>query len=143
MPLVIQDRVFQDDSKLWYPAADIPVEYTYPDGTQPPLWIPKLTFGNDDSNPIVMTVNGRTWPKKVRHGHRTACNMHIRWLILRCAKRVLFLAWYESCPVCVIAVCLQTLAPDTYRLRLLNGCNSRVLQLKFARWGVGHQLAAL
>jgi hypothetical protein len=32
-----------------------------------------------------------------------------------------------------VMCCVQTLAPDTYRLRLLNGCNSRVLQLRFGR----------
>lgn len=34
---------------------------------------------------------------------------------------------------CCVCVALQALAPDTYRLRLLNGCNSRVLQLRFAQ----------
>lgn len=28
---------------------------------------------------------------------------------------------------------LQIAYPDAYRLRILNGCNSRTLQLKFAR----------
>lgn len=65
LPLVIQDRVFQDDSRLWYPAAHTPASLAYPEGTQPPLWIPKVLFANDGSNPTMMTVNGRTWPKKV------------------------------------------------------------------------------
>lgn len=28
---------------------------------------------------------------------------------------------------------LQTVHPDAYRLRILNGCNTRTLQLRFAR----------
>jgi hypothetical protein len=65
LPLVIQDRVFERDSKLWYPVAETPKSMAFPAGVQPPLWIPGFTFGPDASSPVMMTVNGKTWPKKV------------------------------------------------------------------------------
>lgn len=44
---------------------------------------------------------------------------------------------YRLLIVCdVIAACLcptQALAPNTYRLRLLNGCNARVLKIQFLK----------
>jgi spore coat protein A len=59
IPLVVQDRSFNVDGSLRYPAARSPVNgFTgpfYPDSDVPPVW-----------NPVVlsdtMTVNGRTWP---------------------------------------------------------------------------------
>lgn len=44
---------------------------------------------------------------------------------------------YRLLIVCdVIAACLcptQALAPNTYRMRLLNGCNARVLKIQFLK----------
>ena len=73
IPLAIQDRTFQSDSSLWYPVSDITTQalqpnqtsLAYPTGVQPPRWIPELFFVNDASNPMMMTVNGKTWPTKV------------------------------------------------------------------------------
>lgn len=68
IPLLFQDRVFQNNSQLWYPQADMPANMTYPQGTLPPIWIPEFLFDAQFHNPMMMVVNGRTWPKKVsRH----------------------------------------------------------------------------
>jgi hypothetical protein len=37
----------------------------YPGGNQPPVWIPEFLFDPAFDNPTMMTVNGKTWPKKV------------------------------------------------------------------------------
>jgi len=71
IPLVIQDRVFQNNSKLWYPQADVPTNLAYPAGVQPPIWIPEFLFDPaTPPNPMMMTVNGRTWPRTVSCGCR-------------------------------------------------------------------------
>lgn len=48
-----------------------------------------------------------------------------------CLINVLLLCLF----VCCCSGCLQTVFPDAYRVRILNGCNSRTLQLRFARCG--------
>jgi hypothetical protein len=66
LPLAIQDRVFANNSHLWYPvlnATDAGVD-PLPNGVQPPKWIPEFLF-DGTPNPMMMTVNGRTWPKRV------------------------------------------------------------------------------
>ena len=85
IPIVIQDRAFDDDGSLWYPESR---EYFdgfagpyIPHSDISPIWNPEF-FGD------VMMVNGRTWPYLETQQRR-------------------------------------------YRLRLLNGCNSRFLMLKF------------
>jgi hypothetical protein len=66
IPLLIQDRVFQNNSQLWYPQADVMPADALPKGMQPPIWIPEFLFNPDiPNNPMMMAVNGRTWPKKV------------------------------------------------------------------------------
>lgn len=84
IPLAVQDRSFNDDGSLFYPATraffdDFSGPYA-PDTDVPPTWNPEF-FGN------VIVVNGKAWP--------------------------------------VLAV-----EPRRYRLRILNGCNSRFLIFK-------------
>jgi spore coat protein A len=85
IPLAIQDRSFNEDGSLFYPASReffdaFPGPYI-PDSDVPPIWNPEF-FGN------TMVVNGRTWP-------------------------------------------FLEVEPRRYRLRFLNGCNSRFLILDF------------
>jgi FtsP/CotA-like multicopper oxidase with cupredoxin domain len=86
IPLVIQDRSFEQDGSLFYPASrqffdGYPGPYI-PTTDVPPIWNPEF-FANS------IVVNGRTWP------------------VLNVEQR-------------------------RYRLRFLNGCNSRFLILKIA-----------
>ncbi len=96
IPIVIQDRSFDEDGSLFYPdtrAFFDGFEGPFvPDTMVPPIWNPEF-FGN------MMMVNGRTWP-------------------------------YLDVDAC------------RYRLRLLNGCDSRFLILQFDHpdvevWQVG------
>ena len=88
IPIAIQDRSFNADGSLFYPASreffdDFAGPYIGQGGSDvPPIWNPEF-FGN------TMVANGRTWP------------------LLEVEQR-------------------------RYRLRLLNGCNSRFLILKWA-----------
>ncbi|MDX1981741.1 MAG: multicopper oxidase [Bryobacteraceae bacterium] len=90
IPIAIQDRSFNADGSLFYPASRAFFDgYAgpYAPGTPvPPIWNPEF-FGN------TMVVNGRTWP------------------FLQVEQR-------------------------RYRLRLLNGCNSRFLILRFDHPGL-------
>jgi hypothetical protein len=66
IPLAIQDRVFEQSSKLWYPVAELTNGVALPQGEQPPVWIPEFLFDLPPAdNPMMMVVNGRTWPKQV------------------------------------------------------------------------------
>ncbi len=95
IPLAIQDRSFNADGSLFYPATRAffdEFEGPYiPDSDISPIWNPEF-FGN------TMVVNGRTWP------------------YLEVGQR-------------------------RYRLRFLNGCNSRFLILRFDNdlpfWQIG------
>jgi len=95
IPIVIQDRSFNADGSLFYPATRAffdEFEGPYiPDSDISPIWNPEF-FGN------TMVVNGRTWP------------------YLEVGQR-------------------------RYRLRFLNGCNSRFLILRFDNdhpfWQIG------
>ncbi|MDH3900699.1 MAG: copper oxidase, partial [Gammaproteobacteria bacterium] len=90
IPIVIQDRSFDTNGKLFYPKSraffeglrnrDMQIPFA-PESDVLPIWNPEAFFN-------VMVVNGVSWPE------------------LR-------------------------VAPALYRLRLLNGCNSRFLWLKF------------
>ncbi|WP_155384632.1 multicopper oxidase family protein [Catellatospora paridis] len=83
IPLMVQDRSFNADGSLFYPASraftDDAGPYL-PNGPFPPIWNPAFLANT-------MTVNGSTWP-------------------------------------------VLEVEPRRYRLRLLNGCNSRVLIMK-------------
>lgn len=85
IPVVIQDRIFNEDGSLFYPDSRAFFdEYQgpyLPDTPVSPIWNPEF-FGN------VMVVNGKTWP-------------------------------------------YLEVEPRLYRLRLLNGSNSRFLILNF------------
>jgi spore coat protein A, manganese oxidase len=84
IPLVIQDRSFDTDGSLFYPASRAffdGFEGPYiPDSDVPPIWNPEF-FGN------TMVVNGRTWPslevepRRYRFRVLNACNA--RFLILK------------------------------------------------------------
>lgn len=47
------------------PQADVDTAIAYPQGNQPPIWIPEFLFNPAFDNPMMMTVNGQTWPQKV------------------------------------------------------------------------------
>ena len=84
VPIAIQDRSFNADGSLFYPASRAFFDgfagpYTPANSDIPPSWNPEAFFNT-------MVVNGTTWPT-------------------------------------------YTVAPERYRLRLLNGCNSRFLNL--------------
>jgi FtsP/CotA-like multicopper oxidase with cupredoxin domain len=95
IPVVIQDRSFNNDGSLFYPRAraffeglekgDLKIPFIGDSEGKPsdvlPIWQPEAFFN-------VMVVNGVSWPE-------------------------------------------LEVAPALYRLRLLNGCNSRFLWLKF------------
>lgn len=104
IPLIIQDRIFNEDGSFFYPGnraffegvtpdkLKIPFRsdpVIYPDGSTTgdsdvaPIWNPEF-FGN------IMLVNGRTWP-------------------------------------------FLEVEPRRYRFRILNGCNSRFLNLKLVQ----------
>ncbi|MCZ7662671.1 MAG: multicopper oxidase [Thermoleophilia bacterium] len=90
IPIVVQDRSFNDDGSLFYPdTREFFDEFGgpyIPDSPVSPIWNPEF-FGN------MMVVNGFTWP-------------------------------------------YLEVEPRRYRLRLLNGCNSRFLILQFEHPGV-------
>jgi bilirubin oxidase len=107
IPIVVQDRSFNDDGSLFYPGnrdffeglpfgtlASLGIDFTPVNGSDvPPIWNPEF-FGN------TMVVNGNTWPK------------------LEVEQR-------------------------KYRLRLLNGSNSRFLILRFENERLSfHQIGA-
>lgn len=85
IPIVIQDRIFNEDGSLFYPDGRAFFdEYEgpfLPEAPVSPIWNPEF-FGN------TMVVNGKTWP-------------------------------------------YLEVEPRLYRLRFLNGCNSRFLILQF------------
>lgn len=74
LPLVVQDRLFANDSMLWYPVADTPSSLALTSGVQAPLWVPELLFEPSPLNPTMMTVNGRTWPRKVSSVERSSAS---------------------------------------------------------------------
>jgi len=92
IPIVIQDRSFNADGSLFYPAdraffegippSDLQIDFV-PDSDISPIWNPEAFFN-------VMVVNGVSWPE-------------------------------------------LEVAPAIYRFRLLNGCNSRFLNLSMSR----------
>ena len=99
IPIVIQDRSFNDDGSLFYPDTrqffdGITGSYI-PETDISPQWNPEF-FGN------MMMVNGNTWP-------------------------------------------FQTVEQRRYRIRFLNGCNSRFLILDFSNipgvevWQIGNE----
>lgn len=69
LPLAIQDRSFTTDSQLWYPVADQVPGTTLPNGPLPPRWVPEYTatvlVNGVPTNMLMMTVNGKTYPKQV------------------------------------------------------------------------------
>jgi spore coat protein A, manganese oxidase len=89
IPMVIQDRSFNADGSLFFPASRGFFGDTPPDGPWapttdvPPIWNPEF-FGN------TMVVNGRTWPslnvepRRYRFRLLNACNA--RTLLLRVAS---------------------------------------------------------
>ena len=99
IPIVIQDRSFNDDGSLFYPDSRKFFDgFTGPYIPDPcsdvsPIWNPEF-FGN------TIVVNGRTWP-------------------------------------------YLEVEPRKYRLRFLNGCNSRFLIVKFEQEGLMfHQIGS-
>lgn len=72
LPLAIQDRSFTSDSQLWYPVAAQAPGSTLPNGPLHPRWIPEYSASLVDpvtgvaTNYLMWTVNGRTYPRKVR-----------------------------------------------------------------------------
>jgi spore coat protein A, manganese oxidase len=88
IPIAIQDRSFNDDGSLSYPASraafdEFPGPYI-PDSDIAPIFNPEV-FGN------TMVVNGRTWPtlqvepRRYRFRFLNGCNS--RFLILKIVKR--------------------------------------------------------
>lgn len=84
IPIVIQDRSFNDDGSLFYPdhrtlEASLPKPYI-PDTDIPPIWNPEF-FGN------VMVVNGRSWPvlnvERRRYRFRLLNGCDGRFLVLK------------------------------------------------------------
>lgn len=160
--------------QLWYPVADHPAGSTLPNGPLHPRWIPEYSATVADpvtgvlTNMVMMTVNGRTYPRHVSDvrvswpfcgGRRGGdCSSAVvcveevggRWENVRgCNRegRAMFCGWgckshqHMCCAVLKPLrpspppplLLLQTVYPDAYRLRILNGCNSRTMQLRFAR----------
>jgi spore coat protein A len=74
LPLAIQDRAFTNESQLWYPVADHPGNNSLPTGAVPPRSLPEFSasvFANGvPVNMVMMTVNGRTYPRQVRGADR-------------------------------------------------------------------------
>ncbi|MEV4758598.1 multicopper oxidase domain-containing protein [Micromonospora sp. NPDC049559] len=83
IPITIQDKSFDPDGELHYPARRSPVTPGAPDKSVPPIWIPNQ-FGE------TMVVNGRTWPvfdvepRRYRFRLLNACNG--RFVILKIAS---------------------------------------------------------
>jgi hypothetical protein len=73
LPIVIQDRSFTKDSQLWYPVAKHATGTYLPRGPMHPKWIPEYSATVTDpatrqlTNMVMMTVNGRTYPRHVSH----------------------------------------------------------------------------
>ncbi|WP_438014817.1 multicopper oxidase family protein [Sorangium sp. So ce315] len=84
IPLVIQDRSFNDDGSLFYPGTrglSPPHDALYiPRGDVPPIWVPEF-FGD------VIVVNGQTWPylevEQRRYRFRILNGSGSRFLILK------------------------------------------------------------
>ncbi|WP_437644501.1 multicopper oxidase family protein [Sorangium sp. So ce362] len=82
IPLVIQDRSFNDDGSLFYPATRDPefADVYIPNGDVPPIWVPEF-FGD------VMVVNGRPWPflnvEQRRYRFRILNGSNSRFLLLK------------------------------------------------------------
>ncbi|WP_438014818.1 multicopper oxidase [Sorangium sp. So ce315] len=84
IPLVIQDRSFNDDGSLFYPKSrGLPPDSTdlyIPGGDISPYWVPEF-FGD------VMVVNGRAWPylevEQRRYRFRILNGSNSRFLILQ------------------------------------------------------------
>jgi hypothetical protein len=69
LPLAIQDRAFTNESQLWYPVADGLSNETMPNGVPPrslPEFSATVTANGIPVNMVMMTVNGRTYPRQVR-----------------------------------------------------------------------------
>ncbi|XXY19330.1 multicopper oxidase [Sorangium sp. So ce216] len=84
VPIVIQDRSFNDDGSLYYPetrglAPELADLYV-PCGPFPPIWVPEF-FGD------VMVVNGRAWPylevEQRRYRFRLLNGSNSRFLLLQ------------------------------------------------------------
>jgi len=83
IPIAIQDRSFNTDGSLFYPASrtffDGEGPPYIPDSSVPPIWQPEF-FGN------MMVVNGRTWPylevNQQRYRFRLLNGCNSRFLIL-------------------------------------------------------------
>jgi FtsP/CotA-like multicopper oxidase with cupredoxin domain len=84
IPIVIQDRSFNEDGSLFYPdhrtlEASLPKPYI-PDTDIPPIWNPEF-FGN------VMVANGRSWPflnvERRRYRFRLLNGCDGRFLVLK------------------------------------------------------------
>lgn len=74
LPLAIQDRAFTTNGQLWYPTAAHAPGTFLPNGPLHPLWIPELFAdvidpadprGRTVINMLMMTVNGRAYPRHV------------------------------------------------------------------------------
>ncbi|WP_437842438.1 multicopper oxidase family protein [Sorangium sp. So ce1153] len=84
IPLVIQDRSFNDDGSLFYPASrglSPPLDALYiPKGDIPPIWVPEF-FGD------AMVVNGQAWPylevEQRRYRFRILNGCPSRFLLLK------------------------------------------------------------
>ncbi|WP_437671098.1 multicopper oxidase family protein [Sorangium sp. So ce131] len=84
IPLVIQDRSFNDDGSLFYPdTRGLPPDLAdlyIPRGDIPPIWVPEF-FGD------VMVVNGQAWPylevEQRRYRFRILNGSNSRFLILQ------------------------------------------------------------
>ncbi|MER8186093.1 multicopper oxidase domain-containing protein [Kitasatospora sp. NPDC094015] len=88
IPIVIQDRSFEGDGSLFFPAGrgfvgDVPEEGPFvPESDVPPIWNPE-SFGD------TMVVNGRTWPvlevEARRYRFRLVNGSNARTLLLKIA----------------------------------------------------------
>jgi hypothetical protein len=68
LPLAIQDRAFTNESQLWYPVADGVANETMHNGVPPrslPEFSATVTANGVPVNMVMMTVNGRTYPRQV------------------------------------------------------------------------------
>jgi hypothetical protein len=78
LPLAIQDRSFTTDSQLWYPIANHPAGTMLPNGPLHPRWIPEYSASVLNAgaaqpiNYLMLTVNGRTYPRHVSRLHMSA-----------------------------------------------------------------------
>ena len=72
----------------------------------------------------MMVVNGKTWPRVVGGPPRVLVAVVYHHVLLPPAA-------FQSPPLMPSWLLLQTVARSAYRLRLLNGCNSRTLKISF------------